>query len=315
MNKPNAVSDNLPPVVATLPRCFYSGTRTHPVYVDYIEPTNAIGGRMPIVMLHGAFHTGSGYIATPDGRPGWAFYFAQRGHAVFVVDWPGHGRSPASASFHTLSATDIADAIAVLLESIGPAIVMAHSAGGPIAWALCEQCPESVVAVVGLAPGPPANIQKPLPDDRAAIEALRNDESAGCPVYSPEDAPVYVDEPFIKNFWANAARFPQCGMDAYCKSIVAESARILNERFNIGGRGLAVNDPARVADRPILIVTGDSDPRHPRHVDGKLADYLNADHLWLADAGMPGNGHMFMLEDNSDDIAALIAGWLDTKKL
>jgi len=299
----------------SLPRCFYSGTRTHPVYVDHIEPTTAVEGRMPIVMLHGAFHTGSGYLATPDGRPGWAFYFAQRGHHVFVADWPGHGRSPASASFCILSAKQITHSIAMLLESTGPAIVMAHSAGGPIAWAVCEQRPESVVAVVGLAPGPPANIQTPLPDDRAAIEALRNDESAGCPVYSPEDAPVYVDESFIKNFWANSARFPQAGMDAYCKSIVAESARILNERFNIGGRGLAVGDPARVADRPILIVTGDSDPRHPRHVDGKLADYLNADHLWLADVGMPGNGHMFMLEDNSDDIAALIAGWLDTKKL
>lgn len=300
---------------ASLPRCFYSGTRTHPMYVDHVSPDRLVKEKMPIVMLHGAFHTGSGYLATPDGREGWAPFFARRGHHVFVVDWPGHGRSPASAEFHLLSSRDVAASVAVLLDSVGPAIIMAHSAGGPIAWAVCEQCPESVLAVVGLAPGPPANIQRSLPDDRKKIEALANDESVGCPVYSPEVAPVHVDEQFVRNFWANTRLFPQSGIDAYSRSIIAESARILNERFNIGGKGVALNRPEVVADRPILIVSGDSDPRHPREVDGKLASYFKADHLWLADAGMKGNGHMFMLEENSNEIAALVADWLEKHTL
>ncbi len=300
---------------AALPRCFYSGTASHPVYVDHLAPLNEGSGRLPIIMLHGAFHTGSGYIATPDGREGWAPYFARRGHHVLAVDWPGHGRSPAGPDFHKLSMRDVVPAIARLLELTGPAIILAHSAGGPIAWSVCESHPDKVAAVVGIAPGPPSNIQAELPDDRAAIEALKFDEAAGCPVYSPLDAPVYVDIQFIQDFWANSAQFPQGGIDAYAGSIVAESPVVLNERFNIGSGGLALSSPQTVAQRPILIVTGDSDPRHPRHVDEKLAQYLNGQHLWLADVGIQGNGHMLMLEQNSDEIASRIAGWMDDKGL
>lgn len=298
-----------------LPRCFYAGTDAHPFYVDHLLPVPDRDTRFPIILLHGAFHTGAGFISTPDGREGWAPYFAQRGHHVFVVDWPGHGRSPARRDFSTLSMHDIAASIGELLQTTGPAIIMAHSAGGPITWAICEQHTEDVVAVIGIAPGPPSNIQAALPDDAVAIEALKFDGTVGCPVYSPLDAPAFVDVQFIRDFWANSARFPSAGIDAYTKSIVPESAKVLNERFNIGGAGLALSTPDIVSNRPILIVTGDSDPRHPRQVDGKLADYLGAQHLWLADLGMQGNGHMLMLEDNSEAIAGLIVEWLQTKGL
>jgi len=35
-------------------------------------------------------------MSTPDGRPGWRTLLVQRGYAVYVVDRPGYGRSPAS---------------------------------------------------------------------------------------------------------------------------------------------------------------------------------------------------------------------------
>jgi hypothetical protein len=35
-----------------------------------------------------------------------------------------------------------------------------------------------------------------------------------------------------------------------------------------------------------------------------------AEYIGLADKGIFGNGHMMMLERNSDEIAALIAGWI-----
>ena len=114
--------------------CFYSGTATHPMYVDYFRAASGSRELLPIVMLHGGFHTGSIYLTTPDGRQGWAPYFSLRGHDVYVVDWPGHGRSPASDQFSNLSIRDIAEALQVLLDDVGPAIVFAHSAAGPIAW-------------------------------------------------------------------------------------------------------------------------------------------------------------------------------------
>lgn len=295
--------------------CFYSGTELYPVYVDYVAAAPGQARKRAIVMLHGGFHTGSTFLATPDGRGGWAMFFSRHGHDVYVPDWPGHGRSPARMPLSTLSTKEVAQALAVLLEDVGPAILLAHSAGGPIAWWLAEHRSHAVAAVVGIAPGPPANIQEVLPDDPDAIAALRSEGKAGCPVYSPLDAPAEVDRAFIREFWANSPRFPRAAIDAYAKSIVPESARVLNERFNIGGTGLRLEWPKRVADRPILIVTGDCDPRHPRDVDAQLAQYFQADFLWLADAGCIGNGHMPMSEDNSDEVASLISQWLERQRL
>jgi pimeloyl-ACP methyl ester carboxylesterase len=292
------------------PRCWYSGTEAHPIFVDHVRAREKKAGKAPIVMVHGGGHTGACYSATPDLRPGWAMRFAADGLDVFVPDWPGHGRSPMRPDFPKLGTEDVARALLALLEEIGPAVLLVHSASGPMAWWITEQRPQLVIAVVGIAPGPPANLLRDLPDDSAAILALRDDASAGCPVYAAEDKPVWFGTDFAAAYWANAPRFPRHAFEQYRRAIVPESARILNERFNIGGRGLKIRDPQNLRGHPVLIVTGDHDPRHPRTVDEATAAYLGAEFVWLPDRGIAGNGHMMMIEDNSDDIAVLILDWL-----
>ncbi len=49
--------------------------------------------RYPIVMWHGGGQTGTNFLGTPDGRPGWADYFLRQGYAVYVVDQPARARS------------------------------------------------------------------------------------------------------------------------------------------------------------------------------------------------------------------------------
>jgi hypothetical protein len=44
-------------------------------------------------MIHGAAQTGSNFIATPDGQPGWAQFFVANGYAVYIADQVGRGRS------------------------------------------------------------------------------------------------------------------------------------------------------------------------------------------------------------------------------
>lgn len=300
---------------AWLQSSFYSGELSHPIYTDVLTPTRLYSDKLPLVFIHGAFHTGAAYLTTPDGRAGWAPWFANSGRKVYVVDWPGHGRSPMNADFHKLSAVDIVHSMSTLIREVGPCILVAHSAGGPISWQLAEQLPKLVRGIVGIAPGGPANIQPALPDDPEAIAALRFDEEAGCPIYSDPNQTAYVDIDFIRNYWANTPRFPAAALERYARSIVGESPQILNERFRIGGAGLMVNKPEVVAARPILIVTGELDPRHPREVDSKVAQYLSADFLYLPDQGITGNGHMLMLDDNSDEIASLIDNWLTSKKI
>ncbi len=182
-------------------------------------------------------------------------------------------------------------------------------------WWIAETAPAAVAAVIGVAPGAPANILPVLPDDPAEVAKLRHDTSLGCPILAPEDKPVCVDEEFIRTFWANAPRFPKEALTPYCLSIVPESARLFNERFNIGGRGLRIGDPGSLASIPILIVTGDHDPRHSRAIDEATARYVGAEFVWLPDRGITGNGHMPMIEDNNNEIAELLLAWLRSKGL
>lgn len=63
------------------------------MYVEYWVPSEV---RHPyaIVMVHGGGGQGTDWMGGPDGRTGWANYFVQEGFRVYVVDRPGHGRSP-----------------------------------------------------------------------------------------------------------------------------------------------------------------------------------------------------------------------------
>lgn len=62
------------------------------MYVRYMVPQ---GGERnyPVVMVHGATLTGKSWETTPDGRMGWDEYFVRQGHAVYVPDQVGRGRS------------------------------------------------------------------------------------------------------------------------------------------------------------------------------------------------------------------------------
>jgi pimeloyl-ACP methyl ester carboxylesterase len=62
------------------------------MYVRYMVPQGG-DGNLPVVMVHGATLTGKSWETTPDGRMGWDEYFVRKGHAVYVPDQVGRGRS------------------------------------------------------------------------------------------------------------------------------------------------------------------------------------------------------------------------------
>ncbi len=66
--------------------------RTHQMFVQFQKPV-VQKYPYPIVMWHGGGQTGTNFLATPDGREGWATYFLRQGFSVYVVDQPGRGRS------------------------------------------------------------------------------------------------------------------------------------------------------------------------------------------------------------------------------
>jgi pimeloyl-ACP methyl ester carboxylesterase len=61
-------------------------------YVEVMVPKK-IRHAYPIVFFHGAGQTGTDWLQTPDGRPGWAYFFIRQGYTVYMVDFPARGRS------------------------------------------------------------------------------------------------------------------------------------------------------------------------------------------------------------------------------
>lgn len=124
-------------------------------------------------MVHGSSHTGKTYEDTPDGRMGWAEYFVRRGVPVYVVDHAGRARSgfdpsptnqarlaedagtvPSFQVFTNEAArTRITiAALAVLLDRIGPAVILVHSQSGAYGLGAALERPALVKAIVSVEP-------------------------------------------------------------------------------------------------------------------------------------------------------------------
>jgi pimeloyl-ACP methyl ester carboxylesterase len=69
------------------------------MYVEYMIPAQ-VKHPFPVVLVHGGGGQGTDWMETPDGRPGWFQYLVQEGYKVYVVDRPGHGRSPLHPDLH-----------------------------------------------------------------------------------------------------------------------------------------------------------------------------------------------------------------------
>ncbi len=56
-----------------------------PSYYEVLEPAGG-AKKPPMVLISGGAHTGACYLATADGRPGWARAFVRAGYKVVVPD-------------------------------------------------------------------------------------------------------------------------------------------------------------------------------------------------------------------------------------
>src|SRR5207302_3657670 len=63
------------------------------MYVEVWVP-KAIRHPYPILFITGGGGQGAySLLQTPDGRPGWAYDFVSQGYTVYMMDYPGQGRS------------------------------------------------------------------------------------------------------------------------------------------------------------------------------------------------------------------------------
>jgi len=289
------------------------------VFTDTLTPD---GGRdkPPVVMIHGGGHSGACYLLTADNRPGWAYRFAAAGYPVWLPDWPGCGRS-GDVAFADLTGDRVVEALgAVLVEAAaasptGKVIVMTHSMSGALGWKLVERNRALIAKLVAVAPGPPGNIQP----EATVVEETDDEvvvESFGMTRRLSRDRAYVGGIEFVSHkLIGKSTRFPDGVLDMYAGHVAAVPPRLLYERQNIGGSQLKIEDPAVFAGLPVMVFTGELDTDHPKDIDGAVVDWLRdsgaeVEFWWLPDHGVDGNGHMLMMEDNSDELADMIIGWV-----
>jgi pimeloyl-ACP methyl ester carboxylesterase len=285
-----------------------------PTYYEVLEP---VGGstKPPMVLISGGAHTGACYLATADVRPGWAQAFVRAGYKVVVPDWPGVGRS-GYIPLDDLTGDVVVEGLGKIVASLGqPAVIMTHSMSGAYGWKLIEKYGQHIAKLVAIAPGPPGNIQavSDIVSETADTVVVRGSTTLTINLRQP----VVSDRNFVEvKLVGKSTQFPREHIAVYASSLTPIPPRLLYQRRNVRGSQLKVTDLSNYRGKRILVMTGTADIDHPRELDGAIVEWLNqngakADFLYLGDHGIEGNGHMMMLEKNSDALAGQVLSWIE----
>jgi pimeloyl-ACP methyl ester carboxylesterase len=304
------------------------------MYVQYQIPAG-VRHPLPVVMVHGGGGQGTDYLSTPDGRPGWATRFLQSGYAVYVVDRPGHGRSP----YHP----------DVLGPITGPPPTYEF-----LTWLFCQGAGRPGSQWPGSGEiGDPA-LDQLLASQGPSLPTLAGNEEqmrrCGAELLDRTGPAVLITHSMGGPFgWLVADARP-----GLVKAVIAvepvgppftelphigrldwgltaapityeppvEDPRELRTRLRGAGADglqdcLVQDEPARLLPNlkgfPIAVVLADTSPF--ASFGHGVADYLaqagaDAELLRLPEMGITGNGHLPMGERNSDEVAGVLMTWL-----
>jgi pimeloyl-ACP methyl ester carboxylesterase len=224
--------------------------------------------------------------------------------AKLHTQWPGPGTKgdPTFDAFYATQVETIGDEVMIermnreagakLLDRIGPAILLPHSQAGPLAWAIADERPALVKAILAIEPnGPPIreNVAKGAPDWFADGDIARPwGITRGPMTYEPPaESPNEIK--LVRQDASDAPGLVRC-------FVQAEPARKL----------------PRLVGIPILIVLSESSYHAPYdHCTAKWLAQAGVKNTFvrLADHGIRGNGHMMMLEENNLEISAFLRRW------
>jgi pimeloyl-ACP methyl ester carboxylesterase len=98
-------------------------------HVFFVKPAHQTH-RLSLIFIPGMGQTITNFLSTPDGRPGWAWQFAERGYAVYLMDQPGRGASGYDISYGPSSRQDPL----VIEQRFTAPEKFAAEPGKPIGW-------------------------------------------------------------------------------------------------------------------------------------------------------------------------------------
>jgi pimeloyl-ACP methyl ester carboxylesterase len=322
-----------------------TGAARGPMFVYWEAPVE-VTKPYPIVLVHGGGGQGLDYLGTPDGRPGWSDLLVEQGWVVYVVDRPGHGRSPydpeAQGPFGPPLPIEVLRGIFVP-PADGPGAM--PFAGLHTQWPGDRSDPNDPALLQFLAgTGPFAGDAA----DRQALEQQRLVElldrigpafvvsnSLGGPSgFLVADARPDLVVALVQVEPIGPAFNTMFGPDTLQWGVAAvrmtfdppasspdDLSLVHHDPPAPGAPALVLQtDPARklanLAKVPIAVVSGEASVF--RFTDGPLIEFLqqagcDAVHIDLADRGVHGNSHGSMFERNNAEVLAVVTDWMDAQ--
>lgn len=323
--------------------------RVGSMYVEYRIPKRRTKAT-PLILVHGNYQNGTAFTGTPDGRPGWADMFVQRGYAVYIVDQPMRGRSPHVPAIDgpatTIPAAQMERLFTAPAKSspvpqtrkhsqwpgsgqVGdPVFEQLYTSQQPTVTGPADQVDRTVRAALGalLRKIGPAVIlthsragpfgweaADDAPDLVRAVVAI---EPNGPPFYDPASADGKTPEKLTRPWGPTYDRL------TYAPALTDPAELRIARQGKAEGPDLQpcwlqAGTPRtlpRLARVRAMIVVGEASYHAP--YDHCTARFLTQAGMpvrlvRLEDQGIHGNGHLMMLEKNNARIAKLIADWVD----
>jgi pimeloyl-ACP methyl ester carboxylesterase len=293
-----------------------SGTlQRGPMYVEWEAPER-VTGTVPLVFVHGGGGQGTDWLATPDGRPGWAREAVAAGYATYVVDRVGHGRSPHHPATlgepggpAPMEMTLGVFAPAPLAESqtqwpwdrstSDPVLEQLSASAGPMLQQLAEANELDARRLASLLDriGPAVLVTHSLGAVSGWLAANRRPALVSAIVAVEPMGPPYVSIPGLGELtWGITSAPLESDPPAASPADLEDDRRIPG----LTGKRIAV-----VSGSASPLVAGAAAVAGFLRAHGALAE-----HVRLEDAGVLGNGHGLVFERNSSATVQVVLDWI-----
>lgn len=302
----------------------------------------------PLVLIHGGGQSAVNWMTTPDGRQGWAQWFAAQGWKVVMIDVPARGRSAwqpgINGELRTLPVASVVRAFTApeSFDDYPQARLHTQWPGGPGKGhpgdPAFDQFYASQLPFLGREEAEELTLSAGLALlDRLGPAVLLAHSQAGLNAWSIADArpdlvkgivAIEPNGPPFKDVLSRSGKAERpWGLTttplAFDPPLAQGQALAFEREKTAQASGLVPcwvqAKPARrlhnIAGIPVLIVTAQASYHAPYdHCTSRFLSDAGVRHEFvrLEDQGIHGNGHMVMLELNNQEIAAFLNGWMSS---